>query len=420
MKEWLAGRISAGLNSSAARNTRNWLGLKPAARANHEIHGVKVPAEVAVYFGDAAAKSYQLEQWLPVLEELHRHHPVVLVFRRVGALRALKGKTGLPSIFVRRFEDLVRLYEDNDYRLCLYVNNGVNNFQSLANPRMVHVHINHGESDKLSMVSNQVKAYDKVMIAGPAALERHRSVLVDFDESKLLAVGRPQLDVDFTAELAPFAGRTVMYAPTWEGENYANNYTSVDVFGVQIVNAVLSMPGTRLVYKPHPRVEESGDAGVAQAHSAIVERIEQAKAAGGEHVLAGEGNILTMFDRTDVLVTDVSSVGLDFLYLHPDRPLLITDRRNDPEALQRDAPVSRACPIIDGSTVQDTGALIMEAYDDDARRALRVDMRGYYFGDLDRGKSTRAFLSAVDELISDRTRKLSDYGFQRSSLEAQE
>ncbi|MGM0929048.1 MAG: CDP-glycerol glycerophosphotransferase family protein [Actinomycetota bacterium] len=420
MKEWLAGKILAGLNSAPARNFRGWLGVRPVARANHELHGVKVPADVAVYFGDVAAKNYQLEQWLPVLEKLHRHHPVVLVFRKVAALRALKGKTGLPSIFVRRFEDLVHLYEDNDYRLCLYVNNGVSNFQSLANPRMVHVHINHGESDKLSMVSNQAKAYDKVMIAGPAALERHRSVLVDFDESKLLAVGRPQLDIDFPAGLSPYAGRTVMYAPTWEGENFANNYTSVDVFGIEIANSILSLAGTRLVYKPHPRVAESSDTGVSRAHAAILGQIEQANAAGGGHVVATAGNILTMFDRTDVLVTDVSSVGLDFLYLHPDRPLIITDRRNDPEALQREAPVSRACPIFDAGTVQNAGAIIVEASDDDARRAMRLDMRQYYFGDLGRGESTQAFLAAVDKLISDRTRKLSGYEFQRSSLEAQE
>jgi hypothetical protein len=420
MKEWLADKISVGLNSAPARNFRGWLGIKPVVRANHELHGVKVPADVAVYFGDVAAKNYQLEQWLAVLDELHRHHPVVLVFRRVGALRALKGKTGLPCIFVRRFEDLVHLYEDNDYRLCLYVNNGVSNFQSLANPRMVHVHINHGESDKLSMVSNQAKAYDRVMIAGPAALERHRSVLVDFDESKLLAVGRPQLDIDFPAGLSPHPGRTVMYAPTWEGENYANNYTSLDVFGMEIVTSILSLEGTRLVYKPHPRVAESSDPGVSQAHAAILGQIEQANAAGGDHVVATAGNILTMFDRTDVLVTDVSSVGLDYLYLHPDRALILTDRRNDPEALQREAPVSRACPIIDAGTVQGAGAIIAEAADDDARRALRVDMRQYYFGQLDRGESTQAFLAAVDKLILDRTRKLSDYEFQRSSLEAQE
>ena len=107
---------------------------------------------------------------------------------------------------------------------------------------MVHVHINHGESDKLSMVSNQAKAYDKVFVAGDAAIERHRRALIDFDESALVKVGRPQLDIDRLAELEPSSARTIMYAPTWEGENESNNYTSVDLFGPQIVEAALRSP----------------------------------------------------------------------------------------------------------------------------------------------------------------------------------
>ena len=30
---------------------------------------------------------------------------------------------------------------------------------------MLHVHVNHGESDKLSQLLNQVKAYDRVLVA---------------------------------------------------------------------------------------------------------------------------------------------------------------------------------------------------------------------------------------------------------------
>ncbi len=65
----------------------------------------------------------------------------------------------------------------------------------------MHIHVNHGESDKVSMVSNQAKAYDKVFVAGEAAVRRHRAALVDFDESTLVRVGRPQLDLNPTPTL---------------------------------------------------------------------------------------------------------------------------------------------------------------------------------------------------------------------------
>src|SRR5262249_7350732 len=100
----------------------------------------------------------------------------------------------------------------------------------------------HGESDKVSMASNQAKAYDRVLVAGEAALRRYREALIEFDERRFVPVGRPQLDLRPEPVLPPTARRTVLYAPTWEGENAANNFTSVDVHGPAIAAATLPLP----------------------------------------------------------------------------------------------------------------------------------------------------------------------------------
>lgn len=419
LQEWLGRQIQTAIGSPAGIVARRWLGLRGASRANHEIHGVPVPAEIVVYFGDVATKLYQIEQWLPVLERLHAKHRILLVFRKVSALRALKKRTSLPMLFARRFEDLMALYDNNDYTLGIYVNNGVTNFQSLSFARMIHVHVNHGESDKLSMVSNQAKAYDRIFIAGPAAVDRHRSVLLEFDESKLMKVGRPQLDLDFTDELPSVNIQTVMYAPTWEGENASNNYTSLDMYGRQIIEALLALPQTRVVYKPHPRVASSSDPEILEAHEAVVQAIEEANVGrGNQHVVSTEGNILAMFNSVDGLITDVSSVGLDFLYLHPERPLILTDRRTDKSGLAHDAPVSSACSIIDENTIVDVRQLVASALEEDAHVQQRAEMRRYYFGDFAKGDSTKAFVSAISELISAWNQKLEGREFHASSLEA--
>ena len=75
-------------------------------------------------------------------------------------------------MFVRRLADLLALY-DGWATWSIYVNNGVTNFQSLSAWTMLHVHVNHGESDKVCMVTNQAKAYDRVFVAGEAAEQRH-------------------------------------------------------------------------------------------------------------------------------------------------------------------------------------------------------------------------------------------------------
>ena len=411
------------VRSSAWKTTSKWIrGTERWNRLEDEFDGSYVKAEVVVYFGDRSSKFYQLEQWIPVLEELNKRHKVVLVLRKGSALLKALEITRLPVVFKRHFDALHTFYHANDFKLALYVNNGVTNFQSLGFAPMVHVHVNHGESDKLSMVSNQAKAYDKVFVAGDAAIERHRRALIDFDENSLIKVGRPQLDINRALELKPSTARTIMYAPTWEGENDSNNYTSVDLFGPQIVDAALQIPDTRLIYKPHPRVESSKDPVMTQANARILELIEEANEfiadESLQHQVLMQGDILAMFDTVDLLITDISSVGLDFLYLQSSKPLALTDRRNDSAKLNAEAPISRATPIIDESTIEGVKSMLIDMLTNDPSAGVRHDLRRHYFGEGKRGTSTALFTEAVSKLIADRAVELTKFHSESINAES--
>ena len=372
---------------------------------------IPIDAEVAIYFAETPDRVYQLDQWLPVLEQLSRTHRVVVILRELRTMRDVQDRTTLPVVCVTTFLDLMNLYDAGEFKVGIYVNNGFRNFQSLNNPRMLHVHVNHGESDKLSSFSNQVKAYDRVFVAGQVAVERYREALIDFDDSKVVAVGRPQLDLEFTPELPVSTRRTVMYAPTWEGESESNNWTSVDRFGVRIVEALLALPDVRVVYKPHPRVPASTVPAVARGHRKIVAAIGAANQRDPRagHVARTDGNILAMFGRTDALVGDVSSVTLDFLYLRTDAPLFLTDRRDDPDLLARDTPLTEGADVIDSATIGDLSGAVATALAEDPRRDDRARTRKHYFGDLGPGESSRRFEAAVAELIAERDRLLTGH-----------
>ncbi|MCS4593259.1 CDP-glycerol glycerophosphotransferase family protein [Brevibacterium sediminis] len=411
------------MRSSAWKRTSKWIrGAEKWNRLEDEYDGSYVKAEVVVYFGDRSSKFYQLEQWIPVLEQLHKEHRVVIVVRKGSALTSVLETTHLPVVFKRKFDPLQTFYHANDFKLALYVNNGMTNFQSLSFAPMVHVHVNHGESDKLSMVSNQAKAYDKVFVAGEAAVERHRRALIDFDESQLVRVGRPQLDIKRPLELEPSSARTIMYAPTWEGENDANNYTSVDRFGPEIVEAVLRIPGARLIYKPHPRVETSKDPDMVEANARILDLIEAANVSitdeTQQHQVLMQGDILGMFDTVDLLITDISSVGLDFLYLHPNKPLVLTDRRNDAESLNAEAPISRAAPLINDESIGSVESLLKEMLERDSSAEIRHELRRHYFGDGEPGSSTVLFTDAVSTLIADRAVELESFHTESVNAES--
>ncbi len=222
---------------------------------------VRTPSVVA-YFGDDPDRVYQLEQWLPVLELLDTSEPVAVVLRQEDTGAVVRALTDLPVLVAEDFGELRELYAELDAKVVLYCNNSMRNFQSLLEPLMLHVHINHGESDKQSMASNNAKSYDRVFVAGDAAVQRIERGLLEFDTSKLVRIGRPQLDLRREPVLAPSERRTLLYAPTWEGDADYNNYSSVDRFGPELVRRLLAVPDVRVVYKPHPRIETSEDPAV--------------------------------------------------------------------------------------------------------------------------------------------------------------
>ncbi len=377
-------------------------------RLDVEFHRETDHPRVVAYFADLPSRLYQLEQWLPVLEQLHQRHEVLVVTRNRSSFTRLRERDPqLGLVYVRRLTDVEDLCRRLDITLMLYVNHSYLNFNALLFQRPVHVHVNHGESDKVSMASNNAKAYDHVFVAGTAAVDRYRRNLLDFDERRLVCVGRPQLDVEHPSTLAPATRPTVLYAPTWAGDREAMNYSSVDCYGEQIVRQLLDTQAYRLVYKPHSRVKEGL---TAAGHAAILAAIAEANQADPEagHVVETVAPINSLFSGCDAMVTDVSSVGLDFLYLQTGKPLLLTDRRNDRARLLREAPVAAGCDVIDATNVEQTAAMVATALRADTRRDDRLRVRHYYFGDLAPGESTQRFLQAIDDAVAARTRLLAE------------
>lgn len=363
---------------------------------------------IVAYFADDTTRVYQLLQWLPVLEVLDQVQPTAVVVRDAEVAAALEPCTSLRVLLAPTFPELRALYAGLDAKVALYCNNSMLNFQSLLESRMLHVHVGHGESDKQSMASNNAKAYDRVLVAGEAAVQRHLAALMELDATRLVRMGRPQLDVPREPVLAPSTRRTVLYAPTWEGDAAYNDYTSVDVMGAGIVEQLLSVPDVRVVYKPHPKVVTSQRPAVREGHHAVLAAVAAAAlrdpAAG--HVSLTSADVLAVMTYCDAIITDVSSVGLDWLYLRNERPLVLTDKHADPERLREEVPVSRCADVVTPADVPDMAALVADRLVRDEHHLARVAMRHHYFGDLAVGESTTRFLALVEEVAALRDRLL--------------
>lgn len=351
-----------------------------------------------VYFPDRPENLYQVDQWYEPMRRLAEHHPVVVVSRRWAATARLLQDCPLPVVHCETIEDVERFLDRHPVRVVFYVNQNQQNFPAMRFATPSHVFICHGESDKDYMSSNQLKAYDRVFIAGQAARERIRRKLIGFDESHLIEVGRPQVDVHPTGPVLPRDGRTVvLYAPTTEGDVASMRYSSVTSHGVALVRSLLGA-GHRLIYRPHPRLGLTVPA-YRTAHEEILGLIRQANAAdaGAGHLADTSGPFGWQVDAADVCVTDISAVAYDWLATA--KPLLVT-RPAEARARLPESGLVRELDLLDASDAGRAAEIVDAAVRHP--EAAHAALVARYFGDTTPGASMERFLVACSLVVQDR------------------
>ncbi|MFC0678706.1 CDP-glycerol glycerophosphotransferase family protein [Lysobacter korlensis] len=367
--------------------------------------GIERPApgtiQVAVYFADGPVNLYQVRQWLAPLAELSKVAPVAVISRSPGSALALWDESPVPVLYLRQVVDLEEFVAEQDLRIVFYVNQNSRNFQMFRYGRMWHVFINHGESDKMYMTTNQFKAYDYALVAGQAALDRLRRALWDYDfDKRAIQIGRPQAD-HFAGALPyqPDDRVTVLYAPTWEGDRPAAAYGSVRSHGVALVKALLATGRHRVIYRPHPR---SGvlDREYKAANQQIIAMIREANArdSKAQHIYDDGPELGWQLAAADIAVTDISAMIYD--RLATGKPVVVT-RPDSPLAEIDEGGYLGDAEWLDGP---DAGAAvpILERVltSDESQERLKHWAR-HHFGDTSRGSATERFHTAVRHLLAE-------------------
>ena len=380
-------------NRTAVGDVRRTLQLRSPHPENHY--------RVAVYFADGAVNMYQMRQWYKPLAELAKQWPVVVLSRSPTGAQALLAEDAPPVAFVPTVRDLERFIATQDIRVVLYVNQNTRNFQMFRYGRRWHVFINHGESDKMYMTTNQYKAYDYAFIAGDAARERLSRVLWDYDlDARTIQIGRPQAD-HYSGALpyTPDDRTVILYAPTWEGDRPSAHYGSIASHGEAIVQALLQTGRHRVIYRPHPR---SGvvNAEYGAANRRIIAAIAAANRADrhAQHVFDDGPQLGWQLAAADVAIVDISAMVYD--RLAADKPLLIT-RPADPAAIVDTHGYLSACEWLDaGDAPQIVAETERVRADPEAAQRLEQWV-SHYFGDTTPGAATRRFHDAIARLMAE-------------------
>jgi hypothetical protein len=354
---------------------------------------------IAVYFADSAVNMYQIRQWYKPLVELAEKWPVVILSRSPSGANVLLDESPLPVAYVRRVVDLESVIAEQDIRIVFYVNQNTRNFQMMRYGRRWHVFINHGESDKVYMTTNQFKAYDYSLVAGDAALARLGKVLWDYDfDKRAIPIGRPQAD-HYSGDLPYLADsrQVILYAPTWEGDRPSAQYGSIESHGVALARGLLADPRYRLIYRPHPR---SGvvDPAYRRANTEIIRAISVANAADptAQHVFDDGAELGWQLAAADLAIVDISAMVYD--RLASGKPLLITKPSQPDAQIDTDGYLSD-CEWL---TESDAGTIVARidslAHDVAASHRLEAWVR-HYFGDVMPGSATARFSAAVGTLM---------------------
>ena len=352
--------------------------------------------EFTVYFGSNVGARYQIGMWMPYFERLGR--PFVVVTRNLTMFRSLEGITTAPVIHRPSIRSLQEVLVPS-MRAAFYVNNAPNNTHFIERRQMVHVWLNHGDSEKPACYNPVHAIYDRIFAAGQAGIDRYARHGVEIPREKFEIVGRPQVE-----DIAPARGhvrdlteRTVLYAPTWRGP-YADSEVYSLPRGEEIVKALLKR-GVRVIFRSHPFNYRFPDATRTIAKIGALLEADRART-GRQHVWGDAAevrmSVVDCFNASDAMVCDVSAVVSD--YLQSQKPFAMIAVGRSPDVLRKEAPAARAAYVVDGA-LSGLEPALDAMLGEDPLAEERARTRVYYLGDFPTGTYADGFLTAGRRLI---------------------
>ena len=181
-------------------------------------------------------------------------------------------------------------------------------------------------------------------------MQRHEAGLLEFDTTRLVRIGRPQLDLRppaaARAERPPYRPlRADLGGRRGVQRLHLGRHRSAPTSCARCSACPTCGWSTSRTRRSPPARSPRSAPRTARILALVAEADRRDPAAG--HVAVTAGDILAVMPDCDAMITDVSSVGLDWLYLRTEKPIFITDRHHDAERLRQEVPVSRCADVLD-------------------------------------------------------------------------
>jgi len=277
-------------------------------------------APVFVFYFSAPSSDYlyHIHMWLPYLKKTKLKFYIML---REPSHHTLLIKTvkDIPIVQATTLKE-IGLYLPKTVKLAFYANNGSQNTHLVRFNQLTHIQLLHGDSEKPPSYNPVSKMYDKLFVSGERAIDRYYEKHVIIAKDIFEIVGRPQLSrIDVGTSNIKDEKMTVLFAPTWIGLHDDSMFSSLfDIF--EVIQYLVSAPfQVKIILRLHPLTNKNNPK--TKAYLSKIEKL--LKDNHTEHLLFSTRDIIDDFNDTDCIVTDISSVPIDFLY--SEKPIIHID-----------------------------------------------------------------------------------------------
>lgn len=370
-------------------------------------HGRRVLQALAAYeptiamgFAGRSGGPWQLRMWEPYLLRSGERCVVITLHEKYLPL-ILEGadlKSPLVQLGSRGTRDLQSLFVPS-IRAVFYVQNAKANQGFMAHTNLTHVWLNHGDSDKPANFNPRHALYDLLVVCGQAGIDRYERHGIHVAPEKFRVLGRPQASGVLPARgpIAELKPKTVLYAPTWHGVDETVNFSSLER-GPEIVRALIERD-VEVMFRPHPLSYRWRRRRAAIKEIRGIMRADR-EATGRHHRFGNTvDKIWTVVDcanRSDALISDVSSVVSDFL--QSEKPYAMTSMRAGVEDFRKEFSVAETAYVLLGDLSN-----LDEVLDDllvrDPLASERAERKRYVLGEFVGEESADAFAAFVRDLV---------------------
>ncbi|MGW3896539.1 CDP-glycerol glycerophosphotransferase family protein [Micromonospora profundi] len=378
-----AGAVALDL---ARRRFRPASGGNPVARALRRHQ-----PEFLLHFSAPPGSEYQVTMWLPYLERIGR--PFLVMVREPEFLAPIAAATSAPVVYCPTLRTMDEALVPS-LRTAFYVNHGAKNSHCIRFTQLTHVQLHHGDSDKAPSANPVSGIFDRIFVAGPAAIDRYARAGVQIPAEKFVVVGRPQVEsIQVRPEPAVgLAQPTVLYTPTWTGHHADADYCSLPV--AEALLRRLLARGATVILRAHPYTTQN-PASARQLGRLTELLVADRSRTGRPHVVGAAARELSLTEcvnRSDALISDVSGVISDYLY--SGKPYAVTDMGDEGERFTENFPLAASGYVL-RRDMSNADEVLTALLDTDPLAEARWATRRRYLGDFPAESYAEAFLTAA-------------------------